>query len=175
MDIPRVARLPLACPPGILRSRRPGPPSPKTNMRDTPTPARLQTSVCRWCRCAAGAALAIALIAASGCRKPSAQGPQRPPPAVTATPAVARDVPLYIDEIGRCTAVEMVSIQPQISGRITELLFKDGDEIHKDQPLFTIDPRPYEAQLHQAEANLGQSKANHEFAKYDLVPVEGVH
>ncbi len=66
----------------------------------------------------------------------------------------------------------MVTIQPQVAGQITEIHFTDGAEIKKGDPLFTIDPRPYQAQLDQAQANLVQAKVSLDFAKLELSRVE---
>ena len=68
--------------------------------------------------------LVLAAAAIAGCQKPPPPPPQRPPPSVTTTKAVARDVPVYLDEIGRCVAPEIVSIQPQVSGKIVAIHFK---------------------------------------------------
>ncbi len=84
---------------------------------------------------------------------------------MTVAAAVAQDVPVYLDEVGKCVAREVVSIQPQVSGRITELHFKDGADVKKGDLLFTIDPRPYEAQLHAAQADLARSAAALNLAK----------
>ncbi|MBC8108358.1 MAG: efflux RND transporter periplasmic adaptor subunit [Anaerolineae bacterium] len=73
--------------------------------------------------------------------------------------AVAKDVPLYIEEIGKAVAVEKVSIQPQASGQIIEIHFVDGADVRKGDLLFTIDPRPYEAALAAAKAALAQNQA----------------
>jgi multidrug efflux system membrane fusion protein len=94
-----------------------------------------------------------------GTRKKAPQSFERPPAAVTVAAAVARDVPVYLDEVGKCVAREVVSIQPQVSGRITQLHFKDGTDVKKGDLLFTIDPRPYEAQLHAAQADLARANA----------------
>ncbi len=72
---------------------------------------------------------------------------------------------MYLDSIGKSVAIEVVSIQPQVSGRITEIHFTDGADVKKGDLLFTIDPRPYEAQLHLAEATLAEKKAMSELAK----------
>src|SRR5207302_5965984 len=79
---------------------------------------------------------------------------------VTTTKVVARDVPIYLDEIGRCVAPEIVSIQPQVSGKIVAIHFKDGAELKKGDKLFTIDARPYQAQLDQAKAELALNQAS---------------
>jgi multidrug efflux system membrane fusion protein len=106
--------------------------------------------------------LAVVFLVA-GCGKRSGGPPPRPPRPVTAADAVAKDVPLYLDEIGTCAAVESVIIRPQVSGRITEVHFEDGAEVKKGDLLFTIDPRPYQAVLDQARARLAQDKAKLEF------------
>jgi multidrug efflux system membrane fusion protein len=62
----------------------------------------------------------------------------------------------------------VVAIQPQVSGQVTEIHFKDGADLKKGQPLFTIDPRPYEAALAQTKAQLAQAKAQLELAKIEF-------
>jgi len=69
-------------------------------------------------------------------------------------------------------AREVVSVQPEVSGRITEILFNDGANVRKGDPLFTIDPRPFQAQVDAAEANLVQSKAALDFAKIQFARVQ---
>jgi multidrug efflux system membrane fusion protein len=109
------------------------------------------------------------LLAASGCKQTSAQAPfQMPPPPVTGARTVAHDVPVYLDEIGKSGAFEAVTVTPQIPGRITERLFEDGAQLKKDQPLFTIDTRPYQAQLDAAQAQLAQSRAALDLANTQL-------
>jgi multidrug efflux system membrane fusion protein len=89
--------------------------------------------------------------------------------------AVARDVPVYIDAVGKIVAREVVSIQPQVSGRITKIHFVDGANLKVGDLLFTIDPRPYQAQLNQAEANLAQALAAADLAKVNFTRVENVN
>jgi multidrug efflux system membrane fusion protein len=109
------------------------------------------------------------LLAAWGCKKENAQAaPQLPPTLVTLAPAIAHDVPIYLDEIGKSGAFESVTVTPQIAGRVTERLFQDGAQLKKDQPLFTIDPRPYQAQLDVAQAQLAQSRAALDLANTEL-------
>jgi membrane fusion protein, multidrug efflux system len=59
----------------------------------------------------------------------------------------------------------VVSVQPQVSGRITKIHFTDGAYVKVGSPLFTIDPRPYEAQLDASEADLAEAKAALDLAK----------
>ena len=115
------------------------------------------------------AGLAV-LLAMPGCSKKSTEAAGLPQFAslVTVARATTRDVPVYLEEIGRSGAFESVTVTPQISGRITERSFDDGAELKKGQLLFTIDPRPYQAQLDSAQAQLAQSKAALDLAKTQL-------
>ena len=103
----------------------------------------------------------------SGCKKKEA-AVERQPVWVTISEAVSQDVPVYIDEIGSCTAREVVSVRPQVSGQITEIHFTDGADLKKGDLLFTIDPRPYQAALVQAQASLAQSIASLALAKSEF-------
>src|SRR6266436_4069667 len=86
----------------------------------------------------------------------AAQPPSRP---VLVAKVVTKDVPLYLDEIGTCTAYETVQVQAQASGQITARHFQDGSDVKQGDLLFTIDPRPYQAALDQAQGQLAQAKA----------------
>jgi multidrug efflux system membrane fusion protein len=88
-----------------------------------------------------------------------------PAPLVTVVKATAKDVPQYLDEIGRNAAFESVTVTPQVGGRIVERHFQDGENLKKGQLLFVIDPRPYKAQVDSAEATLAQAKAALDLAK----------
>ncbi len=121
-----------------------------------------------------GGAVLVFLLLLAGC--PRGEAPSltfdRPPAAVTATAVVRSDVPIYLDEIGKCVAREVVSIQPQATGKLVGIHFQDGAEVAKGDRLFTIDPRPYEAQVSLSVANLAQSKAQLELAKIELARAE---
>jgi multidrug efflux system membrane fusion protein len=105
------------------------------------------------------------LLFLAGCGDKQAAAFERPPAPVTVAVAIAQDVPTYIDAVGKTVAREVVSIQPQVSGRITEIQFTDGSHLKTGDMLFTIDPRPYEASLHEAVASLVQRKAELELAE----------
>jgi multidrug efflux system membrane fusion protein len=79
---------------------------------------------------------------------------------VTAAKVITQDVPLYLDEIGTCAAFETVQVQAQVGGQIIAREFQDGADVKKGDLLFRIDPRPYEAALASAEADLALSQAN---------------
>src|SRR5580698_10257255 len=69
----------------------------------------------------------------SACSKPPAGSMSRPPAPVSVTKAVSQDTPVYLDEIGKATALEVVTITPQVAGQIKQRLFKDGDELKMNQ------------------------------------------
>ncbi len=119
-------------------------------------------------------ALAL-LLTTAACGKSSDGGPppgEMPPAPVVVGVAESADVPRYLDEIGRCTARESVSLQPQVTGLITTIHFQDGTDVKKGDPLFTIDPRPFQALLAAVEASLAQAKASLELAKVDFARIK---
>jgi multidrug efflux system membrane fusion protein len=86
----------------------------------------------------------------------AAQPPARP---VSVAKVTTKDVPLYLDEIGTCAAYATVQVQAQVTGQITSRNFQDGADVKKGDLLFSIDPRPYQAALDQAQGLLGQAKS----------------
>src|SRR6202011_5026895 len=84
-------------------------------------------------------------------RVESAKAGQPPPRPVLVTKVIAKDVPLYLDEIGSCAAYETVQVQAQASGQIIARHFQDGSDVKQGDLLFSIDPKPYQAALEQAQ------------------------
>jgi membrane fusion protein, multidrug efflux system len=93
---------------------------------------------------------------------------ERPPSPVQVSAAISQDVPTYLDAIGKIVAREVVSVQPQVSGRIVKIHFTDGANVRKGDLLFTIDTRPFEANLKQAQANLSRDVAQKKQAEANL-------
>jgi multidrug efflux system membrane fusion protein len=110
----------------------------------------------------------ILAAAASSCVNKAQQNFQRPPAPVTVSTAVTKEVSTYLDALGKIVAREVVAIQPQVSGRIMKLHFTDGSNVKKGQLLFTIDPRPFDANLKQAQANLARDAALKKQAEANL-------
>ena len=79
-------------------------------------------------------------------------------PVVTAKVA-EKDVPVDIAAIGNVEAYTMISVRSQVTGQLTEIGFREGDSVKQGQQLFTLDRRPFEAALAQADANLTRDKA----------------
>lgn len=109
------------------------------------------------------------LLAIAGCGKPAAAPPafEMPPAPIVVATAAAGEAPVYVEEIGKCVARESVALRPQVSGRITSISFSDGADVKAGEPLFTIDPRPFQAQLAAAEASLAQARAAQDLAKVE--------
>ena len=106
-----------------------------------------------------------------GCQKAAPPSVERPPAPVSVAAAVTQDAAVYLDEVGKCVAREVVSVQPQVSGRITAIHFVDGADVKAGDLLFTIDPRPYQAQLDAAEATLARERATQDLAGIEFVRV----
>src|SRR6266496_4642275 len=92
-------------------------------------------------------------------RATEAKAAQPAPRPASVAKVTTKDVPLYLDEIGTCAAYEPVQVQAQVSGQIIGRHFQDGADVKKGDLLFTIDPRPYQAALEQAQGQLAQAKS----------------
>jgi len=112
----------------------------------------------------------------AGCKKRAMPNMDmaRPPAAVTVMSAVARDVPVYFDEIGRTVSVKSVEIIPQVGGKIIGAYVEDGADVTRGQLLFEIDPRPYLATLASTEAAVQQARAELDLSKIEFGRVEGL-
>src|SRR5678815_477519 len=113
-------------------------------------------------------AVFLFLLVLPGCSNKAQPNFERPPSPVQVSVAVSQDVPTYLDAIGKTVAREVVSIQPQVSGRITKIHFTDGANVRKGDMLFTIDTRPFEASLRQAQASLSKDGALKKQAEANL-------
>lgn len=123
-------------------------------------------------RQAMGAALVLflgggyALYHANAKPAPEAAGPAATPVAVEALkPQTVRS---FAEFSGRINAVDYAEIRPQVSGRITEIRFKDGQQVKAGDVLFVIDPRPYQAAAAKASADLASARTNAALAKTTL-------
>ena len=101
---------------------------------------------------------------------PAAKGP--PPVPVVAVKVVAREVPVEIRNIGSVQAYQTVAIKTRVGGQIMKVHFEEGQEVEKDKVLFSIDRRPLEAALAQAQANLLRDQASLAKEKSSLIKAE---
>ena len=102
------------------------------------------------------------------CSGKPAQSPPKPPVPVTAAAVIQKTVPVQIRAIGNVEAYSTVSVKSQIGGILMRVHFREGQDVRKGDILFTIDPRPYEASLRQAEANLAKDNAQLENAREEV-------
>jgi multidrug efflux system membrane fusion protein len=100
----------------------------------------------------------------AGAREQQAAAAGRPVPVVTGT-VQKRDVPIYLDGLGSVAAFYTVTVHTQVDGRLDEVLFREGQVVHKGDLLARIDPRPFQNQLHQAEGALARDLAQLQGAK----------
>lgn len=87
-------------------------------------------------------------------------GKAKAPTLVSIAQAKVEDVPLIISTVGNVEATETVSIRARVDGELVQVYFKEGDYLKKGDPLFKIDPRPFEQKVRQASANLSQAHAD---------------
>ena len=83
---------------------------------------------------------------------------------VTVAPVVSKPMPIEIRVIGNVEPYSTVAVRSQITGQLTAVNFKEGDDVKQGQVLFSLDRRPLEAALRQAEANLERDIAQAENA-----------
>src|SRR5438093_2902803 len=113
---------------------------------DDPTmPIRRRVRRARW------APLAAALVLSACGPRPA---PAPPPPKVKVVQAVAREITEWDEYTARLDAIDSVEVRPRVSRYLQSIHFQDGAIVHKGDLLFLIDPRPYEAALRRAEADV---------------------
>ena len=118
--------------------------------------------------------LSLAAIVAIWRLSPGTEVPvaaaQTPTPGipVTAGTVAAQDVPIFLNGIGTVQAYNMVAIKSRVDGQIVKVDFKEGQDIKTGDPLFQVDPRPFQAALEQAQANKQKDEAQLVGAQLDL-------
>jgi membrane fusion protein, multidrug efflux system len=109
--------------------------------------------------------LPLALV---GCGQKPDSAQQQTPKNVLVTAVKRMDVPVQINQFGRVSSPETVNVRPQVAGRITEVHFQEGQEVKKGDLLFVIDPRPFQADLQQAQGQLKSDEAQLEVSRKNL-------
>jgi multidrug efflux system membrane fusion protein len=110
---------------------------------------------------------ALILAAGGGCQRAPTQVAPAEPPALPVSHPVQREVTNYVDFTGRTEAVEAVDIRPRVTGYLVRVPtpFKEGSDVKKGDLLFEIDPRPYQAQLDQAQGQVALNEASLKLAR----------
>ena len=117
------------------------------------------------------AAMMAGLLILGACSDSSAPaksaGGKRAVP-VTVAQAASRDIPLELPAVGQVEALVNIAVKSRVMGQVVKVHFKEGDMVTQGQPLFTIDQRPYEVALKEAEAKLARDQALAHKAESDL-------
>ncbi|WP_307734214.1 efflux RND transporter periplasmic adaptor subunit [Massilia sp. erpn] len=117
--------------------------------------------------------LSLALLPLTGCDSPQDKAAAKPAGTpVSAALVVQKDIVETREFPGRLEAIERVEIRPRVSGYITSVHFTPGSLVKKGEVLFTIDARPYQAQLNKAEADAHSARARADLAKVELERAE---
>lgn len=102
------------------------------------------------------------LISAAGCGKEEEKAPPAMP--VTVATVKSETVPLYLDYVGATQSIQTVDINARVEGFLIKRAFKDGADVKEGDLLFVIDPRPFEADLAAAQAQLAEDRASLAYA-----------
>src|SRR5947208_4720332 len=113
-----------------------------------------------------GVGILSVLLTVAGCKKKAT--PQQPPLPVNVVTAIEKEVNEWDEFTGRLEAVESVEIRPRVSGYITEIRFQAGAIIKKDDLLYVIDPRPYQADFDRASAEFERMQAQLKLSQIEL-------
>ena len=114
-------------------------------------------------------AVAMAATLSTACEKPVAVAPQ--PPEVYVTTVVQKDVPVYLDLVGQTQGFQDVDIRARVEGFLDTVNFREGSFVRRGDLLYQIDPKPLQATLAQANAELATArarlaKADNDVARY---------
>jgi len=101
---------------------------------------------------------ACGVLLAAGCAK-KPEKPARPPVPVRIVETARKAMPVQVTAIGNVEAYSTVEVRSQVSGTLSEVHFKEGQDVRQGDLLFVIDPRPFETQLRQTEANFKRDTA----------------
>ena len=110
--------------------------------------------------------MAVFMLAACSGNAENNHGPKPAP--VTVNIALKKDVPVVLKAIGTVEPHNTVAVRARIAGEIMQIAFKEGQDVSQGDLLFTIDPRPYQAALEGALANLDRDKARLKSAQEDV-------
>ena len=113
-------------------------------------------------------AIFLILLFSEGCGTRSASAAAPPPPNVQIASVVQQNVPIYHEYIATLDGYVNAVIQPQVSGYLVKQNYREGELVRKNEILFNIDPRPFQAVLDQAKAQLAQAEAQLGKAQLDV-------
>jgi multidrug efflux system membrane fusion protein len=141
-----------------------------TEAEDAPTANRRGSHRMRWILGSVAALLLILILVHLFERKPAARGAA--PQVVKVAKATLGDMPETLSELGTVAPIATVTVLPQLSGYLTEVAYKEGQDVTRGQFLAEIDPRQYQIDLQQAQAALLKDQATLDQARADLARYE---
>src|SRR5246500_907426 len=106
--------------------------------------------------------LAIGTVLFSGCNEKKEAAATPPPPPVIVAAVEPRNVPIVDEWIGRLDGSDNVDVRARVQGYVQEIAYNEGTVVNQGDVLLRLDPRPYEAELAQAQAKLAEAQANQE-------------
>jgi membrane fusion protein (multidrug efflux system) len=109
-------------------------------------------------------------LSAAGCEKEAPPPP--PPPEVLVAEPIQRDVPVFTELVGQTLGSQDVEIRARVEGYVESVAFAEGTLVKKGQLLYQIDPKPLEAVLANAKADLAKAQADFEKTKNDVARLE---
>ncbi len=118
--------------------------------------------------------LLVPLLAACGQSQSQPQAAAPSPPQVTIAKPTSKRIADQDEYVGRFVAIELVEVRARVPGYLEAIHFQDGQLVKAGDLLFTIDRRPFQIALAQAEASLAQAKATLAFAESDLTRAQGL-
>jgi RND family efflux transporter MFP subunit len=121
------------------------------------------------------AMLAMMAAAGAGCSRAPSQSPPpgaAGPPPVSVAPVTQRTVEEFDEYSARLAAVDQVEVRARVAGTLERVHFRDGEVLRKGAPLFTIDPRPFAAEVARNEASLASARTQASLAKSEVARAE---
>jgi multidrug efflux system membrane fusion protein len=103
--------------------------------------------------------LILLVVFSSACSNEKLGSPVSPPIPVTVGTVIQKAIPVQVRAIGNVQAYSTITVKSMVGGEIRQVHFTEGQDVKKGELLFTIDPRPFEAAVKQAEANLARDVA----------------
>lgn len=119
----------------------------------------MRTRTCSFGRSALTLAATLALLALAGCTPPPPKPQAPPPPNVTIAHPVIKTIPVTLDLTGTTRGIETVEVRARVKGFLEKRLVEGGRRVKRGELLFLIDPRPFDAAVRQAEAELASKQA----------------
>jgi RND family efflux transporter MFP subunit len=116
--------------------------------------------------------ITVAALLAGGCENAEQKQAAPPPPVVEVTAVIQKDVPIRQEWVGTLDGMVNAQILAQVTGYLIRQNYQEGQPVRKGQLLYEIDPRPFQAALDQAKANLARQEAVLKTARLDMERVQ---